>query len=708
MTILSNMTSGLVQDSQSSEHVITECAASAPLEFVRELFPRFVRFDKAVPRERIMAPNMQFGPDDQLREGLSNAMKSLAQEDPAGLDYIIAAESPSESRWMAALMLRVWSANPHRYSERIVSFLLERPKQRLTIGYDMSMGQTDGFAAVGRTAIAAASVACSDKSFADLEAAILGYATDWEQSDHRASIETLVLLRALAQHRLGERARREMEGLSQRFPDVSEHGAPEEPKDRVMAQWVGPPIPADKQEDMSDDEWLAAMSRYTSEWGTMEGGQFVGGTVELSQGLSVLVRQQPTRFVALADRMTVSHPSIYFEAILEGLTHTEGSSGPLGTVEQVGSVLRRIGDLRVSVRGAAVARAVGTLANETLPDDIVQMLCRIALEDPDPDTDNWHGPDVETGPINQAINSARGSAATALADLLFADRGRWSNLKPTIEKLVVDQVLAVRSEAVRCLLAVLDVNRDDAFAGFGKLSEGADPILGSFYVKQFIHYAMFRDYPVIRPTLLRMLESSEPAAMRAGAGHVALASLWLDEADGDEELALKMGVEARAGVAEIYAQNVADKTVGAECEKFLCRLFNDESEVVRREAARCWITLDADQIAARGSLLGAFAESMGSGGGVNMLLYRLKDSPRPLPAELCDIAEGAVAAYGFRASSIQYSEAGTAYTLAPLMVRLHEETGDPEFQERILDVIDDMVRAGFMGIDESLHKQHDR
>ena len=68
----------------------------------------------------------------------------------------------------------------------------------------------------------------------------------------------------------------------------------------------------------------------------------------------------------------------------------------------------------------------------------------------------------------------------------------------------------------------------------------------------------------------------------------------------------------------------------------------------------------ATSASAQGSLLGAFAESMGSGGGVNMLLYRLKDSPRPLPAELCDIAERAVAAYGFRASSIQYNEAGTA------------------------------------------------
>ena len=58
------------------------------------------------------------------------------------------------------------------------------------------------------------------------------------------------------------------------------------------------------------------------------------------------------------------------------------------------------------------------------------------------------------GPIDQAINSVRGRAAQSVATLLFADRDRWSALKLTVEKLVVDPVLAVRSVAVECLLAV--------------------------------------------------------------------------------------------------------------------------------------------------------------------------------------------------------------------------------------------------------------
>ena len=41
-------------------------------------------------------------------------------------------------------------------------------------------------------------------------------------------------------------------------------------------------------------------------------------------------------------------------------------------------------------------------------------------------------------------------------------------------------------------------------------------------------------------------------------------------------------------------------------------------------------------------------------------------------------------------------------------MRLHEETGDPDLQRRVLDVIDDMLRVGFMGMSDQLGQQYDR
>ena len=517
-----------------------------------------------------------------------------------------------------------------------------------------------------------------------------------------------MLIRALDQGRISESTRRRIRELERRFPETSERGAPQTPAEEHGIQKMGPPIPAEAQLKMSDDHWLSAMAKYTNYRSTFRGGRFVGGAVELSRGLTALVRNDPARFVALANRMDATHPPAYFEAILRGLTADENKSVRAGTRDQACSVLRRIAEVGVHVPGIEIARAIGALAEEAIPDDIVQMLVRVALDDPDPESDKWQNPGSYDDPVTQAINSARGAAAMALGRLLFADNGRWTCLKPAIERLVKDPVLAVRSVAVESLLAILDSHRRDALACFARLAEGADPILGVQFVDRFLHYAIFRDYPAMRPILLRMLQSPHPDTARAGARHIALAALWVEEARDEGDLLLKLGEEARVGAATIYANNLVNATVGQECEERLRGLFTDESAAVRREASRCWFALTPDQVASRGSLIGAFAKSMESGDGTSHLVHRLKESRRPLPPELCDVGKSAVAAYGSKAASIQFAEAGVAHDLAPLMVRLHEESSDPALRKRILDVIDDMVRAGFYGIDEQLTKQYDR
>ena len=141
---------------------------------------------------------------------------------------------------------------------------------------------------------------------------------------------------------------------------------------------------------------------------------------------------------------------------------------------------------------------------------------------------------------------------------------------------------------------------------------------------------------------MSMLKSSEPHVVQAGARQISLAALWVDEARGDEAVVLEMGEEARAGAATVYAGNLSDQTVGADCEKHLRTLFEDESDLVRREASSCWVHLQPDQIASRGSLIGAFAHSLDSARDVSLLAYRLKDARRPLPAEVCVVAERAL------------------------------------------------------------------
>ena len=700
--------SGLVNYSQFSEHVISECAKRAPCEFLREMFPRFARFDKRVPKEWVAGPSPFGNPDDQLRDALAEAMISLAKADPAELDSIVDSETLSETKWMQSLLLRAWSSNPDRYSEHIVRYLMASPDQRLDIGYDIAAGGSDIFIAVSRTAVAAASSLCSDDSFIELQNAILDVAPVRELEKGREGLTELMLLRALEPERLGEVARQRIQELERRYPNASQQGAPQPLTKMRAAQRVKAPISEETQQAMSDDQWLSAMATHIDEGPIFVGEQVVGGAEELSRDLKKLAAKDPDRFSTLVDRMEATLPPSYFEAILNGLTETQDESVRPGSLEQVCSVLRRINSLGIPVSGRVVAYAIRALAEETLPDDIVQMLCQVALEDPDPESDIWHIGNDEDSPITQAINSARGAAAAALAQLLFADRSRWSTLECTIGQLVGDRVLAVRSVAVESLLAVLDTHRSDALTYFKRLAEDADPILGTRCVERFLHYAVFRDYLAVRPILMGMLESTEPHVVQTGARQIAVAALWIEEARGDESVLLKMGEHARVGAADVYANNLSDETVGAECDSHLRTLFEDESDLVRREASRCWVNLQPDQVAARGSLIEAFAHSLASARDAGLLAYRLKDARKPLPAEICTLTERALEAFGSKAASIQYEEVGVAGELAALMVRLHEQSHDPVLRERVLTIIDQMIRSGFYGIDEQLREQYDR
>ena len=347
--------------SQFSGHVISESAKRAPREFAREMFPRFTSFDKKVPKEWIAGPSAFGSPDEQLRDALAEAMMSLAKADPAELDSIVDAQTLSETKWMHSLLLRSWSSNPDHYSERIVRYLTARPGKRLDIGYDVAAGGADIFAAVSRTAVAAASAFCSDASFIDLENAILDVAPEWERERDLEGLTELALLRALAQERVGEDAQQRIQELERRYPNASQHGAPQ-PLIRVHeAQRVKAPISEEAQQRMSDAQWLSAMAQHTGESPTFAGEQLVGGSMQLSQDLKKLVANNPDRFSSLVNHMGATLPPTYFEAILKGLADTGDGSGRAGTLEQVCSVLRRIRDLGVQVYGREVAWAINRL-----------------------------------------------------------------------------------------------------------------------------------------------------------------------------------------------------------------------------------------------------------------------------------------------------------------------------------------------------------
>ena len=409
---------------------------------------------------------------------------------------------------------------------------------------------------------------------------------------------------------------------------------------------------------MADDEWLATMAQYAHGWESEPNDLGEGGAIELSRGLRTEVRRDPERFTRLTDRMDASLHPAYFEAILQGLARTEdGGRGP-GTLSQVCTVLRRITSTGADIRRAEIASVIGALADEPIPDDILTLLREIARHDADPQSDDWQDRSPAYGPMNQAINSARGAAAYAMSRLLLSDPDQWPAFRPIIKELARDPVLAVRTATVRCLLAVLDTNRRDALASFRRLVDGADEILAEPFLVRFIHFAIFRDYAEISPVLQKMLQSPRSEVAVAGATQLAVAALSIDEASDDLDQLANLGEEARIGVTRICAANLANPALAEECELRLAAFFADESLAVRNAAGDCWINLEPDQIAGRGHLIRAFAQAMRSDDDASILVHKLREAQRSLPTELCDFTERWIETSGSRAGTWQFQEGG--------------------------------------------------
>ena len=137
-----------------------------------------------------------------------------------------------------------------------------------------------------------------------------------------------------------------------------------------------------------------------------------------------------------------------------------------------------------------------------------------------------------------------------------------------------------------CLVAVLDSHREDALTCFQLQLRGADPLFGARHVECSLGYAMYRDYLAVQPILLQMLKAATPRAVESAAKLLALAGIveeWV-MAQSDATRVLEMGVHARRGAAEVYAQHVLDSVIEAQGRKLLMRLFDNFDAGVREEA----------------------------------------------------------------------------------------------------------------------------
>jgi hypothetical protein len=682
-------------------------ARGAPKEFVDEVLPVLLRvmdltvqrFDEPPYKDGtwlIRHYNDDFGSSDALLNAMAEALSSLGLNNSKTFSDYARRLRETELDTAHFLLLRAYAGCGKDFADEAADYLCENPA-RLSIGY------SGGDEWVARQVLSAITPYCSRESLTRLEDVILAYYTPWERSaEGRAwyGHAQFTLLEGFSSDHRSQRVIKRLEELRRKFNKDNV----EEPVG-IVGGWVGSPIKDDAASKMNDEQWLRAIARYDSEDVEMKivGDDLVGGAGQLAGVMEGLAKENPERFAKLALQFTDSMNIRYFEAVLRGVAETNISA------EDALNLCRHCHNLPARPLGRWIPPVIAKISESFLPDDALEIVAWYATEDSDPQSDSWlnSGTSGSTalfgGSIDMAaINCVRGTAAQALSRILFPDIDRLNKLLPAIERLVNDKSIAVRASAAWTLIGVLRHDRDLAVRLFVTLCSVDDAILRASGVERFMKYGLRTHYNLLEPILNRMLRAGDEETNLAGARLSAIIALFEDEARPLALTCVAGSEPLRRGAAQVFAANLSQARFRRFCEENLVTLFNDESEKVRSEAARCFLKFEEGQIGDYSELVNGFISSKAYEKEHRNLFHALEKTTAELPETTCLAAERFFDVAATETADISTHASADSYTANKLIIRTYSQSKSLAIQSRCLDLIDRVSRLHALGLSEAI------
>ncbi|MFW5765746.1 MAG: hypothetical protein ACOC07_16410, partial [Coleofasciculus sp.] len=334
--------SRILPSSKLDNSVLNKSARNAPQAFIEHLLPFILRLldltairNNNLPWSDPVWDERQYGGDYgihyTLLEEMAMALSSFAVNHPE--DFAILAQKQlrhSNYETIQFLLIRAYTANGERFADEAIDYLCEETVRLKRGGLVCrnAIIHTEPFLFT-QLLLQGTTPYCSEQKLAKLESVILNYYPDFEKGYQGLQLRgssQLYLLSAVDSTRRSEVANRKLQEWRRKFNGLIELPDQIEPPTAIKASFVGSPIPPQAVMQMTDEQWLKAISRYDlnepNSWFQRQ-GELVGGASQLSSLLESAVKKEPERFAELIWQFPDNANLSYFNAVLSGIAEVE-------------------------------------------------------------------------------------------------------------------------------------------------------------------------------------------------------------------------------------------------------------------------------------------------------------------------------------------------------------------------------------------------
>ncbi len=622
--------------------------------------------------------------DDVLYESAARALATLARSQSGMLQPVLQALADDGHHAAQALLFRTITSAPDPFVDWAAQLILKG-------GNGLNVGYASDSHWLSRELVRAIAPLVPDSTHTALEDLLRDLRNPHEQR-RSFGYTAFKFLTALDAERLSSTGKRRLAEYQRKFERIEP-----EPATGITSYSVGSPIDDAAAEHMSDQQWLQAVAKYDTD--EREGSDpSVGGASELAQVLRRRTAADPARFCHLAMSFGSTTNVAYPSAVLLGLGDAAIASDTHGAVFET---IRHIAQLDFPDTDRWLGWSLRNLL-DSAPPDMVEILCRRAVETEQPSQLSSDERSLR-GLQNHGINTARGSLAESLGDLLVhdPDGSRTAAVTPHLKTLARDPDLGVRTCVAHTIAACLRHDRPAAYAAFDALIETDDILLATAPVQRLMNYIGNVDPQLIDPVIDRMISSTDPDTRHSGGELGAFAATEWRRPELMQRI-FDSEPEVRAGAASLCAARVSRAADSAPLISALTRLSHDPDEPVRKAVSEVVRELRDQPLQPLRQLLRALIDSPSYTHATPQLLIVLQNAKDKVDDLVDKAAHAFLDVHREEVSDIRTGAAADAHYIADLVVRGLAQASDAKRVSSLLDILDRLVELGGYGVDRAI------